>query len=213
MLKGRITTIAVLVVVLAASLASSVFAQPKGILITALGGYQWGGTFKGWEGEASLNDAGSWGFAIDIPVRPDTYLELIYTRQVTDLSYREYGIGGLEPAVEPFDLAVEYYQIGSLYTMHKDGPRPFGTMTLGATRFAPQSSIYNSQWKFSVALGIGALVPVSERIGFRLHARLLLPFMYSSGGMWCGTGGCSVGVSSGSAVVQGDVALGLVIRI
>ncbi len=212
MLKGKFTAIAVIAVVLTASLAGSALAQ-SGVLVTVLGGYQWGGTFKGWDGEAKLNDAGSWGIAIDIPVRPDTYLELIYTRQVTDLSYREYGTGQLEPANELFDIAVEYYQVGGLYTMHKDGPRPFGTMSIGATRFAPQSSIYNSQWKFSAALGIGMLIPASERIGFRLHARLLLPFMYTSGGMWCGGGGCSVGVSGGSAVVQGDVAFGIVIRL
>ena len=210
MLKGRITTIAVIAVVITASLAGGAFAQ-SGVLVTGFGGYQWGGTLKGWDGEARLNDAGNWGIAIDIPVRPDTYLELIYSRQVTELTYREYGSG--EPEQEAFNIAVEYYQVGGLYTVHKDGPRPFGTMTVGATRFAPQESIYGSEWKFSVALGLGMLIPASERIGFRLHARLLLPFMYSGGGLWCGGGGCSMGVSGGSAVAQGDVAFGIVIRL
>ena len=210
MLKGRFATIAVIAAVLTASLAGSAFAQ-SGVLVTVFGGYQWGGTFKGWDGEARLNDAGNWGIAIDIPVRPDTYVELIYSRQVTDLTYREYGSG--QPATELFDIAVEYYQVGGLYTVHKDGPRPFGTMSIGATRFAPQSSIYVSEWKFSAALGLGMLIPATERIGFRLHARLLLPFMYTGGGLWCGGGGCSVGVSGGSAVAQGDIAFGIVIRL
>ncbi len=210
MWKGKITTIAVIAVVLTASLAGGAFAQSR-VLVTVLGGYQWGGTFKGWDGEARLNDAGNWGIAIDIPVRPDTYVELIFTRQVTDLQYREYGSG--QPAEELFDIAVEYYQVGGLYTMHKDGPRPFGTMSIGATRFAPQSSIYGSEWKFSAVLGLGMLIPATERLGIRLHARLLLPFMYTGGGLWCGGGGCSVGVSGGSAVAQGDIALGLVIKL
>jgi len=211
MLKGKITKIAVIAVILAVSLTGSAFAQDKGIMITALGAYQWGGTLKGYYGEARLLDAGSWGIAVDIPVRPDTYVELIYTRQVTDLTYREYSSG--ESAQELFDIAVEYYQVGGLYTVHKDGPKPFGTMTIGATRFAPQTSAYGSEWKFSAALGLGVLVPVSERIGLRMHARLLLPFMYSGGGMWCGTGGCSIGVSGGSSIVQGDIALGIVFRL
>lgn len=210
--KGKIPKIAVITIILSALFAGSAFAQDKGIMITALGAYQWGGTFKGWDGEASLNDAGSWGIALDIPVHHrEAYVELIYTRQVTDLTYREYGSG--EPAQEVFNIAVEYYQVGGLYTVEKDGPKPFGTMTIGATRFAPQSSIYGSEWKFSAALGLGIIVPVSERIGLRMHARLLLPFMYSGGGLWCGGGGCSVGVSGSSAIAQGDVALGLVIRI
>lgn len=211
MLKGKTGTIAMIVVVLTASLAGGAFAEPSGILITALGGYQWGGTFNGYYGEAKLNDSGNWGIALDIPVRPDTYVELIYTRQVTDLIYREYGLG--TPATEQFDISTEYYHVGGLYTMPKEGPRPFGTMTFGATRFAPQSSVYSSEWLFSVALGVGALVPVSERIGFRLHARLLLPFVYTGGGLWCGGGGCSMGIYGGSTIAQGDIAFGLVIRI
>ena len=139
MLKGRITTAVVIAVVLAVSLAGSVSAQDHGIMITALGGYQWGGTLKGYYGEAKLNDAGNWGIALDIPVGYDTYVELIYSRQVTDLIYREYNSG--TPAEEQIDIAVEYYHIGGLYMAHNDGPKPFGTMTLGATRFAPQESI------------------------------------------------------------------------
>ena len=68
MMKGRLTTVAVIAVVLTALLACSVSAQDHGIMVTALGGYQWGGTFKGYYGEARLNDAGNWGIALDIPV-------------------------------------------------------------------------------------------------------------------------------------------------
>ncbi len=212
MMKGRFTTVAVMAVILAASLVGSAGAQDHGIMVTALGGYQWGGTFKGYYGEAKLNDAGNWGVALDIPVHgSDAFVELIYTRQVTDLTYREYGSGN--PAEEQFDIAVEYYHIGGLYTVDKDGPKPFGTMTFGATRFAPQDSAYSSEWFFSAAFGLGVIVPVSQRIGIRTHVRLLLPFMYSGGGLWCGGGGCSMGISGGSAVAQGDVALGLIIRI
>jgi len=209
--KEKITEVAAIAVVLAMALAGSASAQSKGVMVTALGAYQWGGTLSGYYGEAKLNDAGNWGIALDLPVRPDTYVELIYTRQVTELKYREYA--SIEPAREIFNIAVEYYQVGGLYTVPKDGPKPFGTMTLGATRFAPESSLYDSEWLFSAALGLGVLVPINERIGIRTHARLLLPFLYSGGGLWCGTGGCSIGVSGGSSIVQGDVAVGLVIRL
>jgi hypothetical protein len=207
----NIRTIAMTSAIVVLSLAGSASAQPKGIMVTALGAYQWGGTLKGYYGEARLNDAGSWGIALDLPVRPDTYVELIYSRQVTELNYREYT--SADPAKEIFDIAVEYYQVGGLYTVAKDGPKPFGTMTLGAARFAPQSSVFDDEWLFSAALGLGILVPINERIGIRTHARLLLPFLYSGGGLWCGTGGCSIGVSGGSSFVQGDIAIGLVIRL
>jgi hypothetical protein len=192
--------------------AGAACAQDHGIMITPFYGYQWGGTLKGWDGEARLNSAANFGFILDIPVHgKDAYLELSYSRQVTDLVYREYGTG--EGGQELFDIAVEYYQIGGMYTQIKQGPKAFGTMSLGATRFAPQDSVYGSEWLFSAALGIGVIIPVSDRIGLRTHARLLLPFLYSGGGIWCGGSGCSIGVSGGSAVAQGDVVLGLVIRI
>ena len=211
MFKIRIAALVMAFVVLA-SLTASAVAQDHGIMITPFASYQWGGTLKGYYGEAKLNDAGAWGFAIDIPVHySDTFVELIYSRQVTELTFREYNSGN--PAEELFNIAVEYYQIGGLYTVDKDGPKPFGTMSLGATRFAPQNTSYSSEWKFSAALGLGIIIPVTERIGIRTHARLLLLFMYTGGGLWCGGGGCSMGISGGSAVAQGDIAIGLVIRI
>jgi hypothetical protein len=212
MMKRNITSVGVTTIVLTALLACGAFAQDHGLMLTALGGYQWGGTLKGYYGEARLNDAGSWGIALDIPVHHrDAFVELIYTRQVTDLTYREYGTG--DPADEQFNIAVEYYHVGGMYTVDKDGPKPFGTMTFGATRFAPQNTVYSSEWMFSAAFGLGVIVPVSQRIGLRTHVRLLLPFVYSGGGIWCGGGGCSMGITGGSAIAQGDVALGLIIRI
>jgi hypothetical protein len=212
MARGRFIAAAAIALLLAASVSGGASAQDHGIMVTALGGYQWGGTFKGYYGEARLNDAGNWGIALDIPVHHrDAFVELIYTRQVTDLTYREYGSGN--PSEEQFDIAVEYYHVGGLYTMDKDGPKPFGTMSFGATRFAPQGTVYSSEWMFSAAFGLGVIVPVSLRIGIRTHVRLLLPFVYSGGGIWCGGGGCSIGISGGSAVAQGDVAFGLIIRI
>jgi hypothetical protein len=201
---------AALTAALIISYSTGAIAQ-RGVMATVLGGYQWGGTLQGYEGEAKLNDAGSWGIALDIPVAYETYVELIYTRQVTDLSYRTYGVGGTTG--ELFDLAVEYYQVGGLYTVSKEGPRPFGTMSLGATRFAPQEPQLNSEWKFSFALGLGILVDIGERLGIRMHARLLMPMMSAGGGLWCGTGGCSIGIGGGSTLLQGDIAAGLVIKL
>ena len=208
----RLLTVPAVAVFLVILLAGPSTAQVRGIMITPLAGYQWGGTIELWQGEAKITDAGNWGIAIDIPVSQSTaFVEFIFTRQDAELDYREYGTG--EPSRKAFDLGVEYYELGGLYTMDKQGLKPFGTMSIGATRFDPDSSLYGSQWKFSAALGIGLLIPATERIGIRVHTRLLLPFLYSGGGLWCGTGGCSIGVSGSSAVVQGDVAVGLVIRI
>jgi hypothetical protein len=111
-------------------------------------------------------------------------------------------------------MATEYYHIGGLYEIETGGAAmPFTSMTLGATRFAPDSGLYDSEWKFSAALGLGIKIPVGERFGIRFQARMLIPFLWASGGLWCGTGGCSVGVGGGSSFVQGDVLAGFTIKL
>lgn len=172
-------------------------------------GYQWGGTLRGYEADARLTDAANWGIAVNIPIRYNVDLTISYTRQYTNLEIKHYS----PPSTEQlFNMANEYYQIGALnYFGQGDKAKPYLLMTLGATRMAPDDSFYSSQWFFSFCLGLGTKIYLSERVGLRLQARMLVPMMWSGGGLWCGGGGCSVGISGGSSFVQGDVTAGLVV--
>ena len=111
------------------------------------------------------------------------------------------------------DLAVEYYQIGGLYRRPTPKVEPFFLMTLGATRFAPEDNTFSDEWKFSVIFGLGAKVWISDRIGLRFQGRVLMPMLWSSAGFWCGGGsGCGLGYGGGSALVQGDLGVGIAFR-
>jgi len=39
---------------------------------------------------------------------------------------------------------------------------------------------------------------------------MLLPFQWSGGSMWCGSGGCTGSVNGGTTIVQGNVSGGLI---
>jgi hypothetical protein len=190
------------------------------IEITPYGGYQWGGSLSGYEGEIRVPSAGNWGIALDIEVRRDVMVELVYSRQYSSLQIRPYcNYPGVSPDCVPtwrqaFDMATEYYHIGGHYEIETGAAvTPFTTMTMGATRFAPDNAVYDDEWKFSAAIGLGLKVPVGERFGIRLQARMLIPFLWSSGGLWCGSGGCSVGVGGGSSFIQGDVIAGFIVKL
>ena len=180
------------------------------IEITPFGGYQWGGTASGWEGELRIPSTGNWGIALNVDVRPETQLELCFTRQYSSLEVRWYDY--TMPREELFNMAVEYYHIGALQKLRGPGDfGPFTVLTIGATRFAPDSNEYGDEWLFSMAFGLGVKVPVGERFALRLQGRLLMPIQWAGGGLWCGTGGCGIGLSGGSSIIQGDVTAGLAI--
>jgi hypothetical protein len=81
---------------------------------------------------------------------------------------------------------------------------------MGAVYYNPDSRIYDSEWFFSMTLGGGIKVYFSDRVGVRFQGRLLFPLVYSSAGLFCGTGGCSVGMGAGSSILQVDFTAGLI---
>jgi hypothetical protein len=101
-----------------------------------------------------------------------------------------------------------------MYNRRTGNASPFGGLTLGATRFAPGPDRFagfelNDEWRFAFALALGVKVYGSERFGLRFQGRLLMPFNFYGTSFWFGTGGSGVGVSGGSAIIQGDVSGGL----
>jgi hypothetical protein len=181
--------------------------------ITPLVNYVWTSKMSAYiddkSGDLDIGNSMSWGVAVDIDIHPEAQLELLYNRQDSYLEFLTYP-GGIQEWKG--DLAVEYYQIGGLYRRPVDQAEPFFLMSLGATRFAPKDNQYSDEWKFSVIFGLGAKVWVSDRVGLRFQGRVLMPMLWSSAGFWCGTGGCGVGYGGGSAMLQGDLGIGLAFR-
>ena len=207
-----------------ALLSSSAWAQLKtmergqkttrGIELTGFYGWQWGGNFTSYQGEIDVKDTENFGGMIDIPIpyKPGMMAEISYSRQNTSVALNQFP-GGLREDL--FDLSIEYFQAGAVYETYSRGRmKPFGSFSLGATRFAPKVGSFkgltlDDEWRFSITLGLGLKALMSERIGLRLQGRLLMPINFYGTSLWFGTGGSGVGVSGGSAILQGDVLGGL----
>ena len=91
--------------------------------------------------------------------------------------------------------------------------KPFGAFSLGATRFYLKESYGNAyeyaEWAMSFALGLGAKILVSDKIGFRLQARMGVPMIFNR--LWVGTGG--TGASVQIPVWQFDFSAGVILRL
>jgi hypothetical protein len=188
------------VFLLAVMLSTSALAQRGG----ELGGYV-GYQMLGSSGDVNIIDDMNFGFQLNMPVRPGVKGELSYTRQD---SYLKSDIP-FDGETKLFDLSVEYFHIGALVEKPAGKATPFVLFTLGATRFAPKGVDLGDEWRFSIAAGLGTKIHASERFGFRLQARALMPMQFSGGGLWCGTGGCDVGLGAGIQFFQIDASAGL----
>jgi hypothetical protein len=179
--------------------------------IAVFGGYQFGGKWdvvvNNQAGTLDIADHGSYGMAFDVRVRPGVLTEFLYIRQPTTLYFTP--LSGVRSEVFPMHVA--YYQLGGLYEVPQGRFRPFGGLGVGGTHFNPKEAGRGSEWRFSANASVGFRAFVTERVGLRGQFHLLIPFQWSGGGMFCGVGGCSIGVSGGSAIVQGMVSGGVVI--
>ncbi len=183
----------------------------RGIELAGLYGWQFGGSLGAAAGEVSIKDSDSWGVELDISVPGEIQAVMLYYRQDSRLELQE-NMTGSKSAL--FDMSVNYFQVGGMKGVREGNIMPFGLFTLGATLFDPKGSDIDSEWLFSVNLGLGVKIYASERVGLRLQANLLLPIQWAGGGLWCSSGsGCSVSMSGGSAILQGFAGGGLFIVI
>ena len=184
--------------------------QAQRIEITPTGGYMFGGKIRAYEGDFKITDKGSYGGAIGYSVDDWSQMEFFYMRQSSEGRLRTFGVFDSETL---FDLVTEYYQVGVVRNFQEGEVQPFGSISFGATRFHPVDSEFDDEWFFSSTLGLGVKTFFNESVGLRLQARLMVPMYFGGGGLWCGTGGCGVGVSTYAPIVQGDLTAGLIIAI
>jgi len=156
-------------------------------------------------GDLDFKSSPWWGIAVDINLPQGAMVELLYTRQDTDLTNKPNGIGPTETLT---GAAVEFYHVGGVYHRYSTGKVfPFTSFTLGGTRYVLDGA-RDDTWKFSVTLGLGAKIHVNERLGIRAQARLPWTFTNMGAGLGFGTGGVSLGVG-GSGIVGFDLSGGL----
>lgn len=180
-------------------------------------GSMWGGNLGTRYGKLRTATGASYGLALDIPVHPSMAVELSYTRQDGALDYDT-----RTSLTKLTDMSINYWQIGAVRGLTSGKVRPFLTTGLGVTYYSPEESEVtiegedyqlSSSTKFSLVIGAGfkAYFGKSEKIGLRASIKTFPTLYNTSGGLWFGSGGASVGVS-GDAIWQWEAAAGLTVK-
>jgi len=184
-------------------------AAASGIEITPFAGFRFGGVFEDANtGERiPIDESGSFGLLVDFDLEPAKQIEVYLSRQNTKLSE-----GGTVTGNPKFDLTVDYYHIGGLYQLEGDRVLPFVEGTFGLTRMDPQGADRTTEYYFSLALGGGAKIPLTERLGLRLDARGIFTAVNSNTTIFCSGGGCAIRVQGGG-VLQGELTVGLTFKL
>lgn len=182
----------------------------QSIEITPTYGYQFGGKLLGIRGDFRIESNPAYGVNLEIgsdnlPLK----ITAFWLRQDSRGTYQEFG----QREEYLWDVATEYFQIGATKEGGDGSVVPFGTFTLGATNFAPKTGDYSDELRFSATFGGGVKVFPTEKLGIRLHIRMLMPFQYGGGGLWCGTGGCGVNAGATTTFIQGEAGGGVVLKL
>ena len=179
--------------------------------LDATGGYQFLGALRLNEGRLRLEDGFNWSGSLSYRWRDTDRFMVTYIYQASTLWLRPYGTG-IRGDRRLTDIQVHYLLAGNMREFATAGSvRPFAGAQAGMVVFAPQSRQYGNETRFAVGLTGGATGPLAGPLGWKVEASMLMPILWVGGGVFCGPGGCNLGLSGGSALVQLRTNAGLTI--
>lgn len=168
-------SLAPLALLLGLVLAAPATAQDTSLELTIFGGYRSGGDFIATDQvfdryleKFKVEDDDVYGAALDIPVSRSFAIELLYSRQDTQLSLDDGIFVGDIPLA---DLEVTYYQAGMRWQWAPGQVQPYLSLGLGVARLAPKDSDLETENRFSGSLAVGLKVMPSKHVGIRIEGR------------------------------------------
>ena len=166
--------------------------------------------------EGTIKGGFKWGGGLEYLVNPAYGINLIYLTQSTTAPLNYYDNNppaGLKN--REFDLTTHWIMLGGARYMRKDKFEPYGGLEIGmviSNLDNPVSGASASNTNFAWGLKIGTNIFFSEKVGLKLQADLRSATQAAGGGLYFGTGGAGVGVSSYSTIYQFGLGGGLVFR-
>jgi hypothetical protein len=193
----------VLAVLVALGLAPRGQAQegPR-VQLSPFAGLQYGGSVEALDLRTTYGFGSglAYGGTLDLSLNESFRLELLYSRQDTELS---------QGALPSYDIGIERY-MGGIQEEKGDKTRYFGTLLFGVTRFIPKDTLLESLTKPALGITLGLKFMPAKNLGLRFETRGFLTFVESGGGALCSNGRCIFNFS-GKAFWQGDLTGGLIL--
>ncbi len=187
-------------------MAQPIIAQPS-ITLEAFGGWLWTSRAGYTGNEFIVDDEGNYGVRVGVSPASALLVEFEWNHTETRITGNNFISGNVSE-----DVIINYYMLGINKQMGEGPAVPFGLLNLGIMNMQGKTIDFSNNW-FTVGLGGGLKYYLSDRIGIRLQARLLLPMQFGGIGIGCGAGGCGGGVSAYTTVIQGDFTGGLILKL
>ena len=157
-----------------------------------------------------------WGVGLEYMPHPSSGIELLYLNQQTTAltTYAYPGIGGVGFKTTNFDVGFNWLMLAGNRYMKKPGSKfeGGGGFMLGAAFINvdnPDNGNSNSATKFAWGFRLGGNIWASERVAIKLQGQLMSAVQGAGGGLYFGTGGGGVGVSTYSSMYQFGLGGGL----
>ena len=181
--------------------------------VTPYGGYLFAGKVRGNEGELIIENSRTLGLALSYAMDEGSSIELSYLGASSTSMVAQFGAPESEST--SFEMAIEYFQLNFVEEMSTSGKIvPMGFLSIGATSFRPRELDFDREWFYTLGLGAGTKMQLSENIGLRAQGRLAVPLFLSAGKSWCDESNdvCLIQLFSFNAIPLIDLGLGIFFR-
>ena len=168
--------------------AGSSSRSPRGVEITASGGYRFGGTTTSYGNNyidrVGIPSAPSFGASVEIPVSDTISVEVLWSHQDTELRLDFSGLTapGASGERRLSHLNVDTFQAGVL--VQSGSPihrlRLYGDLLLGASLLTPAPE-FSSRTRFSLSIGGGVKFWASDHFGARFGIRWMPVYLSTAG--------------------------------
>jgi hypothetical protein len=165
-----------------------------------------GGAVATRQGDLTFDPAAALGLTLGWRVRHDGLLELVYTRQDTEIELDSRPL---------FDATLDHLHGAGVWEIETGRTRPYIGLGLGASRLDPGLGGLDEEWMFSAGMYGGVKHWFRERLGLRVEGRGLLHVTGSGDRIFCGFAGGASGCAAeltGDGFAQLEVQVGLVVR-
>jgi hypothetical protein len=160
-----------------------------------------------------------WGAGLEFRLHDAYGLELLYQRLDTHAPVEYYDNSAVVDHLKhaDIDLSVNYIMVSGVRSFHaNEKVEPYGGFMLGMAitdANNPETNNSNSSTKFAWGARLGTNIWASDRIGIKLQMLFLSVPQGSGGGLYFGTGGAGVGVTTYSTVFQFGLGGGLTFKL
>jgi hypothetical protein len=203
----KITCSLALLMLLWAFFAAPVTAQKFELIPFA--GYETGANIKSYAGQFHINGGADFGASLSYRFSEFYRIEVSYSRLSSDLSYTP----DTSTSTPVGNLALTYFSVGGVAEINpRNTTVPFFKIALGGTFYSPSDTAITSANVMHFDISGGVKFNVSEHIGFRLQASLLLPIFFE--GMYFEEAAPDPGQGMQTKIsgVQGNFTGGLIVR-